>query len=161
VPGRDYDQPGRIDIERVRAALPSSNYRFYLCGPAAMTESLVAALLDWQVPREDILYEAYHAMNVDLSRADRLQLAGVQARVRFARSGRELDWDPQADSLLALAEAHGIDIDSGCRAGNCGSCRVGIKSGEVSYVGHHDVDPEQGSCLTCVAVPRGDLVLDA
>lgn len=158
--GQDYDQAGRIDIERVRAALPSSNYRFYLCGPAAMTESLVAALLDWQVPRGDILYEAYHAMNVDLSRADRLQLAGVQARVRFARSGQEIDWDPQAENLLVLAEAHGIDIDSGCRAGNCGSCRVGIKSGEVSYVGHHDVEPEQGSCLACVTVPRSDLVLD-
>jgi hypothetical protein len=158
--GHDYDQSGRIDFARIREALPASNYRYYLCGPAAMTESLVAALLDWRVPREDILYEAYHAMNVDLSRADRRQLAGVRARVRFARAGREVDWDPQADSLLALAEAHGIAIDSGCRAGNCGSCRVAIKSGEVSYVGHHDIEPEQGSCLACVTVPRGDLVLD-
>lgn len=159
--GQDYDLAGRIDFARLQDTLPSSNFQFYLCGPAAMTESLVGALLAWGVPRQHIRYEAYHAMSVDLSSSDRRELAGLRARVRFARSGHDVDWDPQADSLLELAEANGITIDSGCRAGNCGSCRVGIQAGEVRYIGHHDLDPEPGSCLACVTVPRGDLVLDA
>ncbi len=70
-------------------------------------------------------------------------------------------WDPEIGNLLEFAEANGVSIDFGCRAGNCGTCITAIKSGEVSYVGEPGEMPEAGSCLTCISVPKGSVELDA
>ena len=81
--------------------------------------------------------------------------------ITFSRSGQTVAWDPQCDSLLDFAEENGIAMDSGCRAGNCGTCLTAIKSGEVQYNTDPGAEPEDGSCLTCVCVPKGPLTLDA
>ena len=78
-----------------------------------------------------------------------------------ARSGKTLPWSGQTDSLLELAEAAGVTIDFGCRAGNCGTCKTAIKSGNVSYLKEPGCEVESGSCLTCICVPETALVLDA
>ena len=58
-----------------------------------------------------------------------------------------------------------MEIASGCRTGSCGTCRVAMKSGNVRYNVRYNVEAdaehEEGSCLTCIAVPVGELVLDA
>ncbi|MBI5428515.1 MAG: 2Fe-2S iron-sulfur cluster binding domain-containing protein [Nitrospinae bacterium] len=59
-----------------------------------------------------------------------------------------------------MAERHGIDIDFGCRSGNCGTCCVRLISGEVDYPNGNEFQPEPGSCLTCCTVPKTDLTLD-
>ena len=43
-----------------------------------------------------------------------------------------LDWDPEIGSILDFAEEHDIAIDSGCRAGNCGTCITAIKEGKIN-----------------------------
>ena len=55
----------------------------------------------------------------------------------------------------------GVKIESGCRAGNCGTCMVAIKSGKVEYLVDHGADLRDGTCLTCIATPKGDIILDA
>ena len=78
------------------------------------------------------------------------------------RSDKTVPWSAGAGTLLELAEAHGIRIDSGCRAGSCGTCVTAIRDGKVEYLGGNpDFDIEKGSCLACVAVPKGALSLDA
>ena len=69
--------------------------------------------------------------------------------------------DPNVTSILEFAEANGVKIDAGCRAGNCGTCLVAIKSGSVDYVSPSGASAEHGSCLTCICKPKTDLVLDA
>ena len=64
-------------------------------------------------------------------------------------------------SLLEFAEANDIAIDSGCRAGSCGSCVTAIKSGDVEYLTAPGTPPESGCCLTCISIPKSYLVLDA
>src|SRR5208282_6886070 len=81
--------------------------------------------------------------------------------VTFAKSGRTLTWRGAGVSLLELAEEARIKIDAGCRAGNCGSCIVAIKSGEVEYISGHGADVEEGSCLACICRPKTALVVDA
>ena len=81
--------------------------------------------------------------------------------VNFKRSGKVADWNGSCANLLELAEQSGVAIASGCRAGNCGTCVVAVKEGEVGYVQPPGSPPDPGTCLTCVAVPKGDLVLDA
>ena len=81
--------------------------------------------------------------------------------VRFLKSGREVTWDPGASSLLEFAERNEISIDSGCRAGSCGSCVTAIVSGEIDYLSDPGAPPDEGCCLTCISVPKTDVVLDA
>ena len=81
--------------------------------------------------------------------------------VSFAKSGKQLNWDASAGSLLAFAEANGIAVDSGCRAGGCGTCQTGIAAGEVAYGQSPDFDPEPGNCLLCVCTPKTSVTLEA
>jgi ferredoxin len=50
-------------------------------------------------------------------------------------------------------------VDS-CRVGQCESCLVPIKQGQVCHLVDCP-DLEDGQCVTCQAVPLTDLVLDA
>ena len=60
-----------------------------------------------------------------------------------------------------FAETNGVPIDSGCRAGNCGTCLTAIKSGNVELLGEPGSEPEAGSCLTCISIPKDNMILDA
>ena len=81
--------------------------------------------------------------------------------VVFARSGRRCTWDPSVGSLLELAKKNDVNVRFGCRAGNCGRCLTAIKSGGVSHVAPLEEPPAAGSCLMCLSIPTGNLILDA
>ena len=81
--------------------------------------------------------------------------------ITFEQSGKTVEWNPAYGSLLECAEANGVTIDCGCRAGNCGTCVVELNSGEVDYTVESGAAPEEGACLTCVTVPKSDLSLQA
>jgi ferredoxin len=70
-------------------------------------------------------------------------------------------WTTDSGSLLDLAEKHNVDIEFGCRAGNCGACVTAIIKGDVEYLSEPGEMPEAGSCLACVSTPKGDLEFDA
>jgi hypothetical protein len=72
-----------------------------------------------------------------------------------------LPWQPESSSLLEFAEANGISVNSGCRAGGCGSCQTTIQAGEINYRNPPDYDPEPGSCLLCVCSPKTSVTLEA
>jgi ferredoxin-NADP reductase len=155
---------GRVDAKLLRERLPSSNFDFYVCGPASMLQQITADLRAWGVPSDRIAYEAFGPDSVKKA-ATRAPGAGAATapggfQVTFAQAGRSCRWDASTTTLLELAEREGIAIESNCRAGNCGTCWVAIKSGEVEYVHQPSTAPEAGSCLACVAVPASDVVLD-
>ncbi|MDP3858522.1 MAG: FAD-binding oxidoreductase [Stagnimonas sp.] len=158
--GLDYQHAGHVDLPLLRRVLPSPHCHFHVCGPRAMLESLVPALRDWGVPEADIHYEAFGPASLAPGQPHE---AGedVAWQVRFTRSGRTLSWTQRRGSLLELAEAAGLVIDSGCRAGSCGSCRTGIESGAVRYRQAPGFDCGAGHCLPCVCVPASDLALSA
>lgn len=149
-----------VDIALLRRALPSRHCRYYVCGPRPMMESLVPALRQWGVPEVDIHYEAFGPASLAPA-AGTDDTVDTACQVHFTRSGRTLTWTPRQGSLLELAEAAGIRVDSGCRAGSCGSCRTAIEAGEVRYRQAPEFDCGAGHCLPCVCVPRGDLSLSA
>ncbi len=154
--GRDYQHDGRISFERLQELLPSSNYQFFLCGPAPMADTLSAALQEWGVPAEDVAFEAFGPASLVKPRADR-----QPAEVVFARSGQTATWTEGSGTLLEMAEVTGVAIDSGCRAGSCGSCLTAVREGRVEPTAEPGFPPEPGSCLTCISVPDGRVVLDA
>ena len=164
VAGRDYQHRGRIDVGLLRMQLPFKPYHFYICGPAPMMESLVPALEEWGVPDSHIHFEAFGPASIKRKQVQASPVAEAADSgivVTFARSGKQLPWRPDAGSLLEFAEANGIAVNSGCRAGSCGTCQTAIRTGEVSYREPPDFDPEPGSCLLCVGVPRTSVTLEA
>lgn len=162
--GRDFQHQGHVDGDLLRQTLPHGRHQFYVCGPAPMMESLVPALVDWGVPKQDIHFEAFGPASVRLAQTgpaanDAGLLAPVE--VRFRRSGRTLVWDGGDETLLDFAERHGVAVSSGCRSGSCGSCETKLVSGSVGYANPPDHDVAAGHCLLCVGTPSSALVLEA
>ncbi|MDO8925443.1 MAG: 2Fe-2S iron-sulfur cluster-binding protein [Sideroxyarcus sp.] len=163
--GHDFQHQGRVDVSLLRTQLPLRPYHFYICGPTPMMDSLVTALEDWGVPEARIHFEAFGPASIKRrlgavpTTAD--QVTRNDIVVTFAKSGKQLAWQPASGSLLEFAEANGIAVYSGCRAGGCGSCQTTIQSGEVAYRNPPDYDPEPGSCLLCVCSPKTSVTLEA
>lgn len=169
VKDRDYQYAERVSVDLFKRVLPSNNFDFYLCGPPPMMESVVPDLEKWGVPDERVHFEAFGPASVKKVKKDEpapvAAAAGGAAtaglEIVFAKSNRTCTWNAASGTLLEFAEKNGVTMDFGCRAGNCGTCLTAVKEGEVSYANPPGAAPEKGSCLTCVAVPKTKLVLDA
>jgi ferredoxin-NADP reductase len=166
VKGRDYHHESRVTVDLLKELLPSSNFEYFLCGPGAFMESITEDLRKWGVPDNWVHFEAFGPASVKRAATPESKVAVTFApfggiEVTFARSGRKVAWQGGGRSLLELAEEANIKIDAGCRAGNCGSCLVAIKSGTVEYITEHGADVEEGSCLACICRPSSALVVDA
>jgi ferredoxin-NADP reductase/DMSO/TMAO reductase YedYZ heme-binding membrane subunit len=157
--GIDCHSTGRISVELLKEVFPSLDCDFYVCGPASMMAQLKADLAAAGVPARNFHMEAFGAGSV--KRMTGPGAAAERLIVAFELSGKTLEWEPKYGNLLELAEANGIEIECGCRAGNCGSCEVEIGSGEVEYLVEPGAAPDEGACLLCVTVPITDLSLKA
>ena len=156
--GRDYHHRGRIDVARLRQVLPSNNFRFYVCGPSAMMESLVPALLEWGIPESHIHYEAFGPASVKVGRSTGLDTG--PCNVKFSCASQQLHWTGEHASLLDFAEDQGISLDYGCRAGNCGQCLATVREGKVAHAKVPGLPVGENECLTCIGVPQGDVVIE-
>jgi len=166
VEGVDYQHRGWVSVDLFKEVLPANNLDYYLCGPPPMMDSVTTGLREWGVPKESVNFEAFGPATVKKTAAkpdggDEADSSAPVPKVSFTNSGKTLKWDPSAESLLDFAEANGVVIESGCRAGNCGTCITAIKEGEVAYNIEPGSPPEDGSCLTCIAVPKTDVAIDA
>lgn len=163
VQGKHFDIEGRVTLDLIKKQLPSNNFDFYLCGPSAMMIDLVEGLKGWGVPDKDIHREAFGPASVSQAAAPLTRES--ELKVEFSRSGKTFEWSGGNDetSILKIAcKNHIKTIDAtGCHAGNCGTCQTAIKSGEVEYVSEPGCQVESGSFLPCIAIPKGDLKIDA
>ena len=161
VSGADYDHRGRIDPRLLKAVLPLDDYDFYLCGPAAFTQGLYAALRALRIPDDRIRAEAFGPSTLmrtpDPGAASVLPaLAPAEVepvQVIFAKSAKEARWTPGTGSLLDLAESRGLAPEFSCRTGTCGTCRTRVLEGELTYASRPTATPGAGSGLICCAVP--------
>ena len=167
-PGPVHYHHSRVDVALLRLLLPLKPYHYYICGPTPMLQSLVPALEDWGVPDGRIHFEAFGPASIPRKKSasatrptSQRDGKGDAVLVTFANSGKQATWEPGMGSLLDFAEARGIVVSSGCRAGGCGSCQTNIRTGEVAYTQAPDFDPEPGSCLLCVCTPKTAVTLEA
>jgi ferredoxin-nitrite reductase len=84
--------------------------------------------------------------------------------VSFTQSGKEITC-MGAEFILDAAEKAGIEMESSCRAGTCGTCKHKVVSGEVQYEGEPDGlderEREAGWILTCISRPVGKVEIEA
>jgi len=159
----DYDVKGRVSVSLIKEKLliNGNNYEFYLCGPPPMMKSIISDLDNWAVPTEHVHYEAFGSASI-VKEEQATHLANNETyEIEFVRSGKTLLWDGGDKNIWNFAQKHGLILPKGCGAGNCGQCKTAIRAGNVQYPKKPSKRIEQGSCLTCCSVPKGDLKLDA
>ncbi len=152
VPGRDYDRTGRATLGEAGAPFAGQHPLAYICGSETLVADATRVLRAAGLPRFDIFSELFAASTAV---PDTLTACAVT----LSRSGRTFRWEPSAGTLLDAAEAAGCTLPSGCRTGQCESCSLRLAAGTVAHLSSYDGPADH--CLTCRAVPLGDLVLEA
>lgn len=172
--GVDYAHRGRIDEQLLKAVLPFDDYDFYLCGPAAFTQGLYDRLRALRIPDDRIHAEAFGPSmlvrqpdpGVASTTPTPPPAATRPVPVVFATSAKEARWTPESGSLLELAEARGLTPEFSCRGGTCGTCRIAVLEGRLTYRFPPTAPVGPGEGLICCAVPAASddpdarLVLD-
>ena len=158
--GVDYTHEERVSVDLFKKVLPSSNFEYYMCGPPPMMKSIVEGLAEWGVPDKHIHLEAFGPASVP--KKIKPKADAVKAAVEFQVEGETFEWTGEHENLLTFAEDKGVELPSGCRMGNCGSCMTPLASGEVDYPeGKPGFEYEAGNCLPCCCVPKSDISLEA
>ncbi|HXR00973.1 MAG TPA: 2Fe-2S iron-sulfur cluster-binding protein, partial [Pseudomonas sp.] len=166
-PGEDFHLAGRIDLNLLKALLPFNDFDFYVCGPASFTQGLYDELRAMHVRDARIHAETFGPST--LKRTGEQPTAALQqppaattsVAVLFEKSAKEARWQPDAGTLLELAESRGLEPEYSCRGGSCGTCKTRLISGQVHYPVPPAEMPAADHVLICCAVPAsGPLVLD-
>jgi ferredoxin len=153
-------------MDVLKELLPPAVYDFYLCGPTPFMRSLYNGLLDWGVAEACIHYEFFGPASVLKAGTGKTptQVTGDGSSpafdVVFDQSGVTVAWDPGVDSILELAEAHGLRPDYSCRSGICHTCMCKLIAGEVTYVVEPADLPDPGYVLICCSRPVSDVIVD-
>ena len=158
-PGSDWrglrGHVSRTIIEEQLAAI--GHQTFFLCGPTAFMASVNEILLSLGVATEQIRQERF-TIGVPPSTN-----TVAKRSVEFVKTGAKHDGS-SSESLLMLAERHGINIPNDCRVGQCGTCATRVLDGEVEMEVEDGLEPElraQGYRLMCVGRATGYVRLDA
>jgi uncharacterized protein len=168
IKGVHYDYEGFITVEKIHELLPAIHMDYYICGPGGMMHAITEALEKCGVAKEKIHTESFC---IDINHleieVEEEKLKGQLSKdsdgllIEFKQSGKKLFWDHRYRSILEFAEAHDIEISSGCLFGDCGTCLTKVQAGEIKYIHPTMVEPGQGKCLPCSCVPSSHLVLEA
>jgi ferredoxin-NADP reductase len=80
------------------------------------------------------------------------------AQLSESKTPIEVKWE---QTLLGALREAGLDITSSCEAGNCGTCRVGVKEGRIEHRGTGLQEKEKcSSMLSCVSRGVGKILLE-
>ncbi|GGW36071.1 2Fe-2S iron-sulfur cluster-binding protein [Arenibacter certesii] len=157
--GLDYDYFGFVDYDYMKSKLSHGSYDFYVCGPPMMMNYITGSLRLEGVSDNRIYTESFGPASVAYSVMSDEGSKEESTAVTFSVSGKTVEWAPEYNSIVELAEAHDINIDVGCLFGDCGTCLTEIVAGEVNYNHATMIQPDPGTCLPCSCKPKGALEL--
>ena len=152
--GVEYDKLGFVSAEDILRDEFDMSPNVFQCGPPQMMTAVETELARWGHPSDRLHKEAF------VSPSPTKSLPEGPYKVTFTRSGKTFRWTQASGTLLEFAEKCGITLESGCRVGQCESCVQTVLSGSVTYLSELQFN-EKKRCLTCLAFPSSDLVLDA
>ncbi|MDD5580484.1 MAG: hybrid-cluster NAD(P)-dependent oxidoreductase [Methylobacter sp.] len=168
----------RINAKMIADCVPDVSERVvYLCGPEAFMADCKNDLRSLKLPDEQLFCESFNVnrpipagYDSSVSPLSSASLLPAQSssnktgsyQIRFAKSAKTIAADGSR-TLLALAEAAGINLAHECRAGNCGECMVKCLEGKVNMTAQAEIDDrdrEKGWVYACCAYPSSNAVLD-
>jgi len=162
-PSAEWSGPkGRLSREFVENTIkePASNH-FFICGPRAFMDAACEILTGLGVASERIIRESFGGGAPPTS-SPGPDIPQTASTIEFVRSEKAHSIR-EGQTLLQAAEECGVNIPSGCRQGQCGTCKTKLLEGNVSMDTEqglpHDLK-EQGYVLTCVGHAKGPVKLE-
>ena len=144
-----------LDVKALLKERPAAGH-VYVCGPPGLIRAVREAARHW--PKGTVHYELFRGSEADI--APRSGDQGFDVVLR--RAGKTLHVPPDKSILQTLAEA-GVKVKTLCKEGVCGTCRVGLVSGQADHRDEVLTDEErERNIQVCVsrAQPGETLVLD-
>jgi ferredoxin len=104
-----------------------------------------------KMPSDELHYEVFQA-----------DTSGDPFTVEVVSDERKVDLQVESEqTLLEVVRDAGFEIGSSCETGNCGTCRIKIRCGEVQHRGSALTKTEQRSeMLSCVSRGIGHIVVE-
>ncbi|KAF2019598.1 vanillate O-demethylase oxidoreductase [Aaosphaeria arxii CBS 175.79] len=127
------------------------NSHVYICGPQRMIDGTVEAASAAGMTSDEIHYEVFEGADT----------TGDPFTVDVLSNETKGPLEVESEqSLLDVMRDAGFDIGSSCGVGNCGTCRVPVKSGRVQHRGTALTEIEQKTeMLACVSRGIGHIVV--
>jgi ferredoxin-NADP reductase len=163
---------GRLTERMLANVAPDFRDRVvYVCGPNRFMQDVKTLFSSLGFPMENYYEESFGVEKKLLQEVKpEVQTPAVQASTPakpvlvFAGSSKEVPCDEE-ESILNVAQQHGIKIRAGCMQGVCGACKTRKLAGQVKYQTEPDAldknEKEQGYILPCVAFPVGKVAIEA
>ncbi len=148
---------GRIEKSTVNYVLRNKHkdlkpYKYYLCGPLPMIESVSAALAENGVSESDIAHELFTEPEND-SQASLVTEGQTHLEVTLDDAVYNLEMDRKTIVLDAVLKAK-IDAPYSCQGGVCSTCIARVTEGRATMVKNQiltDSELADGFILTCQA----------
>jgi ferredoxin-NADP reductase len=148
---------GRLSADRLEQLCPDIASRdIYLCGPEGFMNAMLAHLQALGVNLSRVHTERFSFASQGSTPDADFQAEGAEVYFQHLDTRVTLTAADQGKTLLQIAQSHGVNVESGCCQGMCGTCRLIAHEGQVS-----------GNALgkvvyLCTAYPASrSLVLDA
>lgn len=100
-----------------------SDTRIYCCGPTPLIDEVLALTMHWRPSRVHV---------EDFAGVDALGGRRTEFTTVWAPTGARITVPADSSMLTALRD-NGIDVDSSCESGTCGTCRLGLVAGDPDH----------------------------
>jgi MOSC domain-containing protein YiiM/ferredoxin-NADP reductase len=138
----------RMDVLRLLQERKWNGF-VYVCGPQRLIDDVVRAANACTMGPDEIHYEAFQT-----------DTSGDPFTVELKQSKKTLEV-PADQTLLQVMREAGLEVDSSCETGNCGTCRVEVCSGKVEHRGSGLSDEDKETAmLSCVSRGIKHIVVD-
>ena len=144
----DRSKGQRMDIPSILKNRKWNSF-IYTCGPDRMIEEVTRASAECGISQDEIHYEAFQTVT-----------GGDPFEVELASSKAVLPVGGD-QTLLEILRKAGLEVDSSCETGNCGTCRVEVCEGKIEHRGSAlTEDDKKKAMLSCVSRGIGRIVLE-
>ena len=155
---------GRLSKDLIAQWVPDvPTRRFHICGPVPFMKSIEEMLAELGVPKEQVKTESFGAAQSTAPDAVGDAPLASDAIAHFSKSEKSAPLPPNK-TVLEAAEDIGVTIDSSCRVGTCGTCRVKLLQGAVTMEVEDGLEPGDKAAniiLACQAKSLQDLTVEA
>jgi ferredoxin-NADP reductase len=146
-----------LSAEHIETLVPDFKERdIYLCGPQGFMDKVVGVLRDKGYDLKRLHSERFTAHAAHKLTSSDFKTAQAEIYFQHLDKHIELTEADEGLSLMQIAERHDVHIETGCRQGMCGTCKLTLREGEVSG------NTLGNAVYLCTAFPASSkLVLDA
>lgn len=160
--GHYHDPARRLTSDGMLALVSDpTQTQFYICGPNSMVKACMEGLHSARVGENRTHIELFNRPPLSLAptelkpRVVTFLPDSVFGKTRHVRQRK-------VETVLDSARLAGIHIPQKCSVGNCGTCKVKLKSGSVLMDEPNSLsveDAKEGYVLSCMAYPCENLVV--